>query len=1144
MRNFYSLATALLAFVGVSNARVVDDFNDNNKTGWQDFKFNGLGDITEQNGQLVFHLPPVGQPIFAASTKTSEIYTVADNKSLEFRVDVVSGNSKDSFAILSWIPSSQDVSELAGYSIAKSPTDVLITKGVEKYFFNEGRELKNDNVTLFLKLRGEGENVRVTAGVIDKDTGASLFEYSFIDTPAADILADGTDSPAAPYRGPGHFVLMEYEDYEAGGPDVYEVIFDNAEAFVFDHTLLDDFNDNTKTEWQDFKFNNIGDIVEENGQFAFRLPGVGQAIFAASTKTSRTFEIADGEKIELSVDLVSGNSKDAFAILSWIPTSGDVSGLAGYSIAKSSTDILITKGVGKYFFNEHRELKNDNVTLVLTLTGAGQNVILNGRVLDKDANNAVLFDYTFIDTPAADILADGDDSPAAPYTGSGNFVLMEYEDYEAGNPEPYEVIFDNAWAAAPPLAANTPPTISLVSPQAFASFTAAATGIEFQFTDDKPVADANVKLTLNGQAASLAFTGAGATRTAKFAGLQANTLYTGTIEVTDSEGLTSSRQISFDTFNPASYVIESEDYNFNSGAYYNNPILILEATGPQDNAYASQIGTVDIDYADNRTAPRANPYRESDFTLQRQTLDSPRQKFVDAGGTAAGIFDYDIGEITAGDWMNYTRDIPAGTYEVYLRASLFNTSAADFQLERVTSDAIQGGQQTVVLGTFRGTLSGALYRTIPLTDGVGGSLAKVSLSGKTTLRVRQMTSEPGDGDIYQNYLVLIPTAGGELQRATVASVSPAPDAVVDSVNPTITVVLQNRDTSVIKNSIQLSVNSQVIAPAIQDTAAGHTLTYALPALPPSGSQVPVSVTFSDSVGAQTVSWTFTVNYLSLNPANAVAGTGENRGFAARFVQAYFENPQENSLLRAEEQLAANSSIPAYFNISTNLQVINLTQEELLSPDEVPSHNGYFQDSDRIPGLSPDENGTDDIAMEAVAYLDLPAGVTRFGIIGDDGFKLTSGATLRDASGTVLAFRNGGPGDVRADVVVTKAGLYPVRLVWYERSGGAHVELFTENASTGEKILVNDPNNAAAIKAYLSVKAAALEVLSSTTVNGTFAPDSTATIDTANSKITVPATGNHKFFRLRQSGTLSGGQQLRITSVRDAGANIEITYAVQ
>src|SRR5438093_13569361 len=72
--------------------------------------------------------------------------------------------------------------------------------------------------------------------------------------------------------------------------------------------VLDDFNDNLKTGWQDFSFN-IGvpysDISEQNGQLKFTLQPVGASIFSASTKTSPTFDLVEGERVEFRVDLVT-----------------------------------------------------------------------------------------------------------------------------------------------------------------------------------------------------------------------------------------------------------------------------------------------------------------------------------------------------------------------------------------------------------------------------------------------------------------------------------------------------------------------------------------------------------------------------------------------------------------------------------------------------------------------------------------------------------------------------------------------------------------------------------------------------------------------------------------------------------------------
>ncbi|HXJ76314.1 MAG TPA: hypothetical protein VNM37_25875, partial [Candidatus Dormibacteraeota bacterium] len=182
--------------------------------------------------------------------------------------------------------------------------------------------------------------------------------------------------------------------------------------------MLDDFNDNVKTDWQDFTFvPGFGLPVEANQQFTFALPPspIGQALFTASRKTSQEFQLQNGRTIEFRVDLVDGNGPDAFAVLAFIPTANSLSTLAGYGLAKSTTDILLTKGIGKYFYNEGVSVKNNNVTLVLTLSAKDGTVTIHGQVLDKDSGNAVIWEQTAVDTPGEDVLADGTDSPAVPY---------------------------------------------------------------------------------------------------------------------------------------------------------------------------------------------------------------------------------------------------------------------------------------------------------------------------------------------------------------------------------------------------------------------------------------------------------------------------------------------------------------------------------------------------------------------------------------------------------------------------------------------------------------------------------------------------------------------------------------------------------
>jgi hypothetical protein len=147
--------------------------------------------------------------------------------------------------------------------------------------------------------------------------------------------------------------------------------------------------------------------------------------------------------------------------------------------------------------------------------------------------------------------------------------------------------------------------------------------------------------------------------------------------------------------------------------------------------------------------------------------------------------------------------------------------------------------------------------------------------------------------------------------------------------------------------------------------------------------------------------------------------------------------------------------------------------------------------------------------------------------------LSAGVGLHDLT-PVIDFHNGGPADQTVDVLVPAAGFYPVRLLWYERGGGAFVEFFTVDPATGEKTLVNDPNAANAIKAYRDLGVApAVAVYSSATVDGTFTLDATATVDTNAKTITIPLGTGNRFYRVAGNVTLS--------STHLAGANIVFNF---
>ncbi|MBX3731144.1 MAG: hypothetical protein KF791_00970 [Verrucomicrobiae bacterium] len=984
-----------------------------------------------------------------------------------------------------------------------------------------------------LNLSVKSGNVVVTGQVLDKDAGdAVIFERTYVDTPAADVLAEGQDDPPAPFINEvGNFVLYLYAD---GGNDPagYQVVLDNAETFLCDAVLLDDFNAPQRSGWTDSDPAGLGlpGGKQADGSFTFDLGAMGGAFFVGSTKTSPTFELAEGTRHEFAVDLVSGRGPDSFAVLAFIPQRTGPMSLAGYGIAKSETDLLITKGINKHFFNANVNpaVKNENVRLVLTLTVKGGNVIVRGQVLDLDDAGAVLFDRTYVDTPGSDVLAEGEDIPPEPFIAEpGHVVLYLYAD-GGRDPAGYQVVMDNLVACVPPVAADQPPRIEAASPEPGSIRLPASAQVTFRAVDDQPLPDGGFRVILNGQeftvATGLSLSDPGTTRTATLGGLEADRTYVGRIEVSDAAGTLRTVPLWFDTFSAAVRMVEAEDYNFDGGGYLNDPERVPEGSGEWPNAYNDRIGMPDVDFRDTRAVPNgANTmYRTADPVRMQRALDNRRR---DLFNNDLDIFDYEIGDLAAGEWMQYTRDFDAGSYEVYLRQSIINLERADSVLELVVGDPAQPEPAVRLLGSFLGEQTGFTARNVPLTDGTGQIRSVVRLEGRTTLRLRHLTADTATGMRYLNYLAFVPVADAGVQRAAVTSLSPANASVVTTTEPRVEAVLQDRDTRVVPESVRLEVNGDRVAPAVLVIADGVSVSHVFPALPPRDSVQVVRLVFADTDGVlQTNDWSFTITYLELDPATRMGAAGPERGFRVRVTQS--EDAGDNSLERAEAQLAAGSSIPKVYDIAVVAPLINFSQEALFG-----GMDGYFEGDEPVPGQE-EGFGNDNFAMEIFTFLELPAGVTRFGVRSDDGFKLSSGIQLGAAS-PVLAFRNGGPADQEFDVVVPVAGTYGFRMVWYERGGAAHVEWFTVDRTTGQRSLVNA---AGSVPAYTSAAApAGIQALGAASLNGPFLPVPVAVVDLQNRTVTVPATDSVGFLRLASEVAIT------IRSAELSGDNLTLRF---
>jgi len=924
------------------------------------------------------------------------------------------------------------------------------------------------------------------------------------------------------------------------------VAYDNAEVSVTDApvtSVLDDFNDNVKTDWTDFTFvPGFGLPTETSGQFRFDLPPAGQDIFTASQKTSRVFDLAIEQHLEFRVDIVESSGEDSYAVLAFIPNTGgnNPGTLGGYGLAKDPTDVLITKGVQKYFVADDgvtAELPNEDITLVLSLAVDQGQVTITGKVLDR-SDGAVLWERTVVDTAAADVMADGTDDPAAPYITSGYFTLYCYQQFNEAIGT-YTVSYDNAVVVAPPQSDKIAPIITGVQPADYANFQPASMAISFRVRDDKDLVDSGMSVILNGTEYNtgngLTVTGTGTNRVVTLTGLEENVDYQVTLRAVDAEGLVTERLLRLDTFRTDNIVIEAEDYNFESGRFIDDPVPSVEQSFSSDG-YSWQRGTPEVDYSDTRPVPDVpNPddpdtiYRIDDPVRMQHTFDHARPRYIEAGGSAAFVFDYDVGDIAANEWLNFTRTFPTGHYEVYLRQSLANMSSGESTLELVTSDRAQTNQTTSLLGSFLGSTTGFQYGNFALTDGTG--LRQVlRLSGVTTFKLRQVTPDPGDGRRLLNYLVFRPVPDPGAVQPVIVALSPPAGGIETSVRPSIRVEIENRDSTLKPETVVLTVEGAVVPATVTPGASGAVVTYDLSPLPPTGSVVTARINYQDSEGELIeTEWSFTLAYKALDVAHRRSGPGITRGFNVRMVQAPVGSGLENSLLRAEAQLAPNSTIPQAVDTTVLADLINFSESGPGSAD------GSFPDDALIPGIT-GANGTDDIAMEITAYVELAAGVYRFGAHCDDGYKVQDVADFEDRDASPLAFYNGGPANETYDFVVTASGFYPLRMVWYERGGGAHVEWFSVDLTSGTRMLLNDTGVASAIAAYTELEAEPeIELISAATVNGPYSVEVGANIDTGTRTITIAPSGTMRFYRLR------GATALTITEIQSSGGQILISY---
>jgi hypothetical protein len=231
--------------------------------------------------------------------------------------------------------------------------------------------------------------------------------------------------------------------------------------------------------------------------------------------------------------------------------------------------------------------------------------------------------------------------------------------------------------------------------------------------------------------------------------LNSNTGYGVSIQVTDASGIIKGTNFLFDTVAP-SYIFEAEDFDYYGG---------LWADPWKDGNVDEFLGVPPYLYIDDFDQIIATNGTELSDTYNRGGIDTencgdvPRLNYLEAN-SGYGMQDFDCGNATIGNWANYTRIQPAGTYNIYMRAGSAGGSADSATLSLVTGGWGASSQTTTVLGTFAVPNTGAYqtYAWVPLKDS-GGNLVKMSFDGISPNTLRATWDSTG---FNVNYFMFVP----------------------------------------------------------------------------------------------------------------------------------------------------------------------------------------------------------------------------------------------------------------------------------------------------------------------------------------------------------------------------------------------------
>ncbi|MBW8864375.1 MAG: hypothetical protein JF609_05520 [Verrucomicrobia bacterium] len=388
----------------------------------------------------------------------------------------------------------------------------------------------------------------------------------------------------------------------------------------------------------------------------------------------------------------------------------------------------------------------------------------------------------------------------------------------------------------------------------------------------------NIQMTLNGVDVSsqlvLATNGTAGTSTnvtASYLGLPANQVNSVVMTLLDANGKTGTSSVTFDTYNPTNFIVEAEEFDFNSGQYIDN--ADYTSTNGDANSYYQLDSVAGVDTAKITVAGGVNAtdYRfgatDNTKTQTPASTDLLRQRFLNLAINDPNVVDHVIWNYSSSDWQNYTRTYPTGNYNIYGRLS--TASSGTLTVSRVTSGQGTGTQTTTNIGTMTVTgISAVNYSWVPLKNALG-NLAVVNIGGLNTLRVTS------GGGAQANFYMLVP-ANTNLPGIT----GIYPNKLLQPTNK-LSFTTSSTITTINTNSITVSLNGTNVTSSLVFAGCPSTWTVSYPGLLPNTSYT-AAINVTDANGGTSTS---SFKFDTWNPAFQVEA--EDFDFSSG---QYIDNP--------------------------------------------------------------------------------------------------------------------------------------------------------------------------------------------------------------------------------------------------------------